>query len=82
MNYASLFAAKEYFVNHTLSTKEFVYKLNSILVRYKENTNKMLLNLLDSDFDIDKLNIDCLILHASIGNGGSILELSNERLFK
>lgn len=44
MNYASLFAAKEYFVNHTLSTKEFVYKLNSILVRYKENTNKMLLN--------------------------------------
>lgn len=48
MNYASLFAAKEYFVNHTLSTKEFVYKLNSILVRYKENTNKMLLNLLDS----------------------------------
>lgn len=48
MNYASLFAAKEYFVNHTLSTKEFVHKLNSILVRYKENTNKMLLNLLDS----------------------------------
>lgn len=48
MNYASLFAAKEYFANHTLSTKEFVYKLNSILVRYKENTNKMLLNLLDS----------------------------------
>lgn len=48
MNYASLFAAKEYFVNHSLSTKEFVYKLNSILVRYKENTNKMLLNLLDS----------------------------------
>ena len=48
MNYASLFAAREYFVNHSLSTKEFVYKLNSILVRYKENTNKMLLNLLDS----------------------------------
>ena len=48
MNYASLFAAKEYFVNHTLSTKEFAYKLNNILVRYKENTNKMLLNLLDS----------------------------------
>ena len=39
----------------------------------------IVLNLLDSDFDIDKLNIDCLILHASIGNGGSILELSNER---
>ena len=39
----------------------------------------VVLNLLDSDFDIDKLNIDCLILHASIGNGGSILELSNER---
>ena len=48
MNYASLFAAKEYFVNHSLSAKEFVYKLNSILVRYKEPTNKMLLNLLDS----------------------------------
>lgn len=40
----------------------------------------IVLNLLDNDFSmIDKLNIDCLILHASIGNGGSILELSNER---
>ena len=39
----------------------------------------IVLNLLDSDVDIDKLDIDCLILHASIGNGGSILELSNER---
>ena len=39
----------------------------------------IVLNLLDSDFDIDKLDINCLILHASIGNGGSILELSNER---
>ena len=39
----------------------------------------VVLNLLDSDFDIDKLDIDCLILHASIGNGGSVLELSNER---
>ncbi len=39
----------------------------------------IVLNLLDSNFDIDKLNIDCLILHASIGNGGSILEISNDR---
>ena len=40
----------------------------------------IVLNLLDDDFNmIDELNIDCLILHASIGNGGSILEISNDR---
>ena len=40
----------------------------------------IVLNLLDNDFStIDNLDIDCLILHASIGNGGSILEISNER---
>ena len=40
----------------------------------------IVLNLLDNDFStIDNLNIDCLILHASIGNGGSILEISNDR---
>ena len=38
------------------------------------------LNLLDNNFSIiDELDIDCLILHASIGNGGSILELSKDR---
>ena len=41
----------------------------------------IVLNLLDNDFNIiDELDIDCLILHASIGNGGSVLELSLERL--
>ena len=40
----------------------------------------IVLNLLDDDFStIDNLNIDCLILHASISNGGSILEISNKR---
>lgn len=40
----------------------------------------LVLNLLDNDFSIiDDLDIDCLILHASIGNGGSILELSSDR---
>ena len=40
----------------------------------------VVLNLLDNDFNIiDELDIDCLILHASIGNGGSILEISNDR---
>ena len=51
----------------------------------KINTEKIImfpivLNLLDNDFNIiDELDIDCLILHASIGNGGSILEISNDR---
>ena len=41
----------------------------------------IVLNLLNSDFSIiDNLDLDVLILHASIGNGGSILELSLERL--
>ena len=48
MNYAVSFTAKEYFVDHLLDTKRFVYKLNNILVRYKEQTNRMLINLLDS----------------------------------
>lgn len=48
MNYAFLFTSKEYFVNKSLSTKEFIEKLNANLIRYKEPTNKMLLNLLDS----------------------------------
>ena len=40
----------------------------------------VVLNLLDNDFNIiEELDIDCLILHASIGNGGSILEISNDR---
>lgn len=40
----------------------------------------IVLNLLDDDFNIiDELDMDCLILHASIGNGGSILEISNKR---
>lgn len=48
MNYAFLFTSKEYFVNRSLSTQEFIEKLNANLIRYKEPTNKMLLNLLDS----------------------------------
>ncbi|HIT37993.1 MAG TPA: SDR family NAD(P)-dependent oxidoreductase [Candidatus Onthousia faecipullorum] len=40
----------------------------------------IVLNLLDNDFSIiDNIDIDCLILHASISNGGSILEISNDR---
>ena len=39
----------------------------------------IILNLKDKDFFLDNLNIDCLILQASIGNGGSVLEISNER---
>ena len=39
----------------------------------------IVLNLLDRNFDIDKFDIDCLILQASVSNGGSILEISTER---
>ena len=41
----------------------------------------VVLNLLGDDFSIiDILDLDVIILHASISNGGSILELSSERL--
>lgn len=40
----------------------------------------IVLNLLNDDFNIiDTLDLDALMLHASIGNGGSILEISNKR---
>ena len=48
MNYATLFSAKEYFAEKKFSTKEFIYRLNASLMRYREPTNRMLLNLLDS----------------------------------
>ena len=48
MNYAFLFNLKAYFADKTLSTKEFVERLNNELIRYKTPTNKMLLNLIDS----------------------------------
>ena len=39
-----------------------------------------MLNLLEKDFDIiDSLDLDCIVLHASISNGGSVLEISNDR---
>ena len=48
MNYAFSFSAKEYFADRTLSTQNFVNKLNLELVRYREQTNRTLINLLDS----------------------------------
>ena len=61
----------------TLKEKE---ALEDIINSEKIIMFPIVLNLLDNDFSIiDELDIDCLILHASIGNGGSILELSNER---
>lgn len=40
----------------------------------------IVLNLLEKDFDIiDSLDLDCIVLHASISNGGSVLEISNDR---
>ena len=48
MNYAFLFNLKAYFADKTISTKEFVERLNNELIRYKTPTNKMLLNLIDS----------------------------------
>ena len=39
----------------------------------------IVLDLLNNNIDFKALNIDTLILHASTCNGGSILEISNER---
>ena len=48
MNYPFLTACINYFVNDKLNTTQFVEKLNELLMRYTDNSNKMMLNLLDS----------------------------------
>ena len=48
MNYAFKYAAQRYLVENRYDAKGFCDYLNSALVRYKEGTTKMMLNLIDS----------------------------------
>ena len=61
----------------TLKEKE---GLDEIINNEKIIMFPLVLNLLDNDFGIiDSLDLDILILQASISNGGSILEISHDR---
>ncbi len=48
MNYGFYTICYNYFINKTMDNKTFVERLNWLLTRYKETTNHMMLNLLDS----------------------------------
>lgn len=48
MNYPFLLVSKKFFIDNLYTPSTFAYKLNSLLARYCDNTNKMMLNLLDS----------------------------------
>lgn len=48
MNYPFLVACQQFFVSHRLNAEGFVNRLNNLLMRYTDNSNKMMLNLLDS----------------------------------
>lgn len=48
MNYPFFVASKYFYIEHKFNAQEYAQKLNSLLLRYDDNTNKVLLNLLDS----------------------------------
>ncbi len=48
MNYPFLVACKYFFVEKKFNALDFANRLNTLLVRYTDNSNKVMLNLLDS----------------------------------
>ena len=79
-NLAKSLALRGHIVYAGCKTKEEVKTLEEKIKEEKIIMFPIVLNLLSDDFSIiDNLSLDCLILHASIGNGGSILEISNEK---
>lgn len=48
MNYPFLLAALKFYINNTLTPQQYAFNLNSLLSRYPDNNNLMMLNLLDS----------------------------------
>ena len=75
MNYPFLLVSKKFFIDNLYTPETFAFKLNSLLARYCDNTNKMMLNLLDShdveryfnfvkgDFDLYFLSFVTLIVY-------------------
>lgn len=53
MNYPFLYACQRFYAENRYDAKGFCNYLNSLLMRYKDGTNKMMLNLLDSH-DIER----------------------------
>lgn len=53
MNYPFLYACQRFYAEERYNAKEFCNYLNSLLMRYKDGTNRMMFNLLDSH-DIER----------------------------
>lgn len=53
MNYPFLYACQRFFAEKRYDAKQFSNYLNSLLMRYKDGTNRMMFNLLDSH-DIER----------------------------
>lgn len=53
MNYPFLYACQRYFAENRYDAEQFSNFLNMLLMRYKDGTNRMMLNLLDSH-DIER----------------------------
>ena len=67
MNYPFLYTCKDFYINHFLDAEHFSYRLNSLLMRYKDGNNRMMLNLLDSHdterfYNLCKPNKDLCLL--------------------
>lgn len=48
MNYPFMNAEAEFFINKAINATEFANHLNGLLARYKDNSNKMMLNMINS----------------------------------
>lgn len=79
-NIAKLLAERGHIVYAGCKTKEEVKSLYEKINNEKIIMFPLVLDLVkDNSNLIDSFNIDCLILQASISNGGSLLEISNDR---
>ena len=77
---AKALAKRGHIVYAGCKTKEEVKSLEEKINLEKIIMFPIVLDLVkDNSKLINSLNIDCLILQASIGNGGSVLEISNKR---
>ena len=79
-NIAKLLARRGHIVYAGCKTKEEVKTLEEKINKEKIIMFPIVLDLIkDNSKLIDSLDIDCLVLQASISNGGSVLEISNDR---
>jgi len=77
MNYAFTYSCIRYFAKNEINTKAFREMLAGILVRYSQQVNEVMLNLLDShdtarfldksDFDLEQLKLAELMMFTFVG---------------